>query len=138
MLLADFAQTVAGKLYVMGGGWSVTGPGPSPMAIAAKIDIPWEEANKRHEFRLELIDEDGQLVSLPGPAGPQPFVFNAHFEAGRPPGIAPGTPLDMPFSVSIGPTQLEPGRRYAFRLSVLGTPASQTCTFSVRSQLPQA
>jgi hypothetical protein len=41
MLLADAAQEAAGKLYILGGGWSVTGPQMPPMAIALKIDVPW-------------------------------------------------------------------------------------------------
>ena len=40
MLLADFVQAVQGKLYVLGGGWSVTGPGAVQMGIAVKIEGP--------------------------------------------------------------------------------------------------
>src|SRR5207244_5203833 len=36
ILLADAAQAVEGKLYVLGGGWSTTGPDPAPMARAIK------------------------------------------------------------------------------------------------------
>ena len=46
MLLADVAQAVAGKLYVLGGGWSMMGSGPTPSALAVKIDIPWDQANR--------------------------------------------------------------------------------------------
>ena len=28
MLLADSAQAIEGKLYILGGGWSITGPDP--------------------------------------------------------------------------------------------------------------
>ena len=35
ILLADAAQAVEGKLYILGGGWSITGPDPSPMSRAA-------------------------------------------------------------------------------------------------------
>jgi hypothetical protein len=62
MLLADAAQEVNGKLYVLGGGWSVTGPDLPPMAIAIKLDVPWSAANVQHAFALELIDEDGRAV----------------------------------------------------------------------------
>ena len=40
MLLADAAQAVNGKLYILGGGWSVAGPDPTPMAIALKMEVP--------------------------------------------------------------------------------------------------
>src|SRR4029077_19300015 len=33
MLLADFAQVADGKLTVVGGGWSLTGPEPTPFGI---------------------------------------------------------------------------------------------------------
>ena len=41
------------------------------------------------------------------------------FEAGRPAGLKPGTPLDIPFVVPFGPLELAPGR-YEVRLSING------------------
>ena len=38
MLLADSAQVADGKLYVLGGGWSLTGPDPTPSAVAIKLE----------------------------------------------------------------------------------------------------
>ena len=66
MLLADAVQAVSGKLFVLGGGWSVTGPAPAPSALAIKIDVPWNEGNKKHRFRLTLVDGDAQPVDLGG------------------------------------------------------------------------
>jgi hypothetical protein len=40
MMLADAAQVANGKLFILGGGWSVTGPEPSPSAIVLKIAVP--------------------------------------------------------------------------------------------------
>src|SRR5213594_576499 len=56
MLLADSAQAVNGKLYILGGGWSIIGPDPAATAIAIKIDVPWDLANRSHTFRLALLD----------------------------------------------------------------------------------
>lgn len=70
MLLADAAQEVNGKLYVLGGGWSVTGPEVPPMAIALKIDVPWNEANRRRQWELVLLDADGSPVTFPSADGP--------------------------------------------------------------------
>ncbi|MGH2780595.1 MAG: hypothetical protein ACRDLA_04090 [Thermoleophilaceae bacterium] len=50
MLLADAAQTAEGKLYVLGGGWAITGPDPSPSAVAMYIEVPWDQANMRHDL----------------------------------------------------------------------------------------
>lgn len=132
MLLADSAQAVAGKLYILGGGWSVTGPAPSPTAIALKFEVPWDAANRRHKVRLELLSTDGHSVFVPGPVGPQPMVIETEIEVGRPPGISPGTPLDLPFALNMGPFDLSPGR-YEWRCTVEGAEISQSCAFTVRS-----
>ena len=58
MLLADFAQVSDGKLTVVGGGWSLTGPDPVPFGIAILIRVPWDQANQRHVMRLELLDDE--------------------------------------------------------------------------------
>ena len=63
MLLADFAQVSDGKLTIVGGGWSLTGPDPVPFGIAILIRVPWDQANQRHVMRLELLDADGQRRS---------------------------------------------------------------------------
>ena len=64
-MLADAAQSVDNKLFILGGGWSVTGPGPTTMAIALKIEVPWDQTNRRHQWRIELVEADGQLALLP-------------------------------------------------------------------------
>src|SRR4029450_7500344 len=95
ILLADSAQVAAGKLYILGGGWSITGPEPAPGALAIKIEVPWNESNRRHRLRLALLDADGHPVMAPGePGGPLEIIGD--FEVGRPPGLMPGTPIDLP------------------------------------------
>ena len=115
MLLADAAQVAEGKLYILGGGWSMTGPPEVPSAIAIKIEVPWDQANRQHHFLLELFDADGQTVKM----GNDAVRIQGQFETGRPAGLAPGTPLDVPLAISIGPLSLAPGR-YAWRCSVDG------------------
>jgi hypothetical protein len=114
MLLADAVQAVTGKLYVLGGGWSVTGPDPAPSGLAIKIDVPWDEGNKKHRFRLALLDADGRAVRVPD--GQMPVEVSGEFEAGRPAGMKPGTPLDVVLALNIGPLVLEPGSRYVWRI----------------------
>lgn len=116
MLLSDAAQVADGKLYILGGGWSITGPTPTPSAIALKIEVPWDEANRRHRLELTLEDEDGQSVR----AGDQPVRISGEFEAGRPAGLSPGTPLDVPLAINIGPLTLQGGKRYTWRCSING------------------
>ena len=136
MLLADSAQAVNGKLYVLGGGWSTSGPQPSPSALAVKIDVPWDEANREHVVRIELLDSDGRAVPSPTPPN-EPLVIEATLEVGRPPGMTPGTPLDAPLALNLMPLPLKPGR-YEWRCTVLGPNVSTTCAFTVRRvQEPQ-
>ncbi len=123
MLLADAAQAVGGKLYVLGGGWSVIGPSPSPMAIAIKIDVPWGESDVRHRWVLDLVDQDGRPVVSAAPDGPEPVQISGEFQVGRPPGLAEGTPIDLPLAISVGPLTLPAGTRCVWQLSIDGATA---------------
>jgi hypothetical protein len=120
MMLADAAQAAEGKLFILGGGWSVCGPDPTPMAIAIKIEVPWDQSNVSHAWRLYLLDSDGGPVELPSEEGVQPVELGGDFEVGRPPGLRLGTPIDLPLAVNFGPLPLEPGNRYEWRLQIDG------------------
>lgn len=128
MLLCDHAQVADGKLNIIGGGWTVTGPQPTPFAIAILFQVPWDQANARHAFRLDLLDADG------APVGDPPISVEGHFEVGRPPGSRPGVPLEFPFAMNSGPIALEPGERFEWRLTVDGeTAEGWHLGFSTRS-----
>ena len=120
MLLADAAQAIDNKLYVLGGGWSVIGPGPAPFAIALKLDVPWNETGRRHEWKLRLIDADANAVVMPTDEGPKPLEIGGEFEVGRPDGLTPGTPIDLSLAVGFGPMQLPPGQRLVWELTIDG------------------
>lgn len=120
MLLADYAQVADGKLTIVGGGWSVTGPMPVPFAIAMLFEVPWDRANMKHRFRLDLVDSDGHVVFVPTEEGEEPLVIEGEFEAGRPPGLKPGTPLDVPIAINLPGPPIRPGGRYEWRLTVNG------------------
>lgn len=118
LLLADSAQALDGKLYILGGGWSIIGPDPSPMAIALKIDVPWDQANVKHPLRLELVDEDGNAFMVETPDGEQPLRIEAQLEVGRPPGTRAGTPLAAVMAINLTPLPLEPDKRYVWVLYI--------------------
>jgi len=114
MLLADAVQEAGGKLYVLGGGWSVRrGSGPFQMALAIKLEVPWTEANAPHQVVAELLNQDGQAALMNG----DPVRIEGRVEVGRPPGIPAGTGLDAPMALNIVGVQLEPGG-YRWQLSV--------------------
>ncbi len=122
LLLCDHAQEVAGKLYVLGGGWSIYRGTPVTMALAVKIAVPWDAANMPHDFSARLVTEDGVDPSLVQPDGSSvatPIEFQGRFEAGRPPGMPPGSDLDAPFAVNIAGLPLRAGR-YEWRVAIDG------------------
>ena len=118
MMLADAAQSVGNKLYVLGGGWSLTGPQPTPSALAIHIKVPWDQANVRHKLRVELIDQDGRPVIADGPEGEQDIRIESEFEVGRPAGLKSGTPIDVSIAINVPPLPLPPGGRFEWRLFV--------------------
>jgi hypothetical protein len=119
LLLCDHAQEVAGKLYVLGGGWSIYRGSPVTMALAVKIGVPWDAANIPHDFSARLVTEDGAdpVLATDQGAVATPIEFQGRFEAGRPPGVAPGSDLDAPFAVNISGLPLPPGR-YEWQVSI--------------------
>jgi hypothetical protein len=118
MFLADYAVVSDGKLTIIGGGWSQTGPEPASFGIGLLIQVPWDQANTPHSFTVELLDADGIAVVLDAPDDDEQAVaFGGEFEVGRPPGLKPGTPLDFPVAMNSTPLPLEPGR-YEWRLTI--------------------
>jgi hypothetical protein len=92
------------------------------MAIALKVDVPWDQANSRHRWRLELVDADGQPVLVGGTEDEEgkPVEIEQEFEIGRPAGVKPGTSLDFVVAINIQPLPLEPGRQFAWQLTIDG------------------
>jgi hypothetical protein len=122
MMLCDHAAVAEGKLYVSGGGWSLMGPAPSPSAIALLIDVPWDQTNHKVVFNLSLHGADGDPVMQPGPMGEEMSIqVGGEFEVGRPPGLAPGTPIGVPLAINIPPLLLAPGQRFSWDLKIDGT-----------------
>jgi hypothetical protein len=121
LLLCDAAQEVGGKLYVLGGGWSVMAAETATnMALAVKLAVPWDQTNRQHKVEIQLLDADGEQVDV----GDGPVGLSGAFEVGRPPGLKPGTPLDAPFVANFGGLVLKPGS-YVWQLEVDGSPVTR-------------
>lgn len=132
LLLCDAAVSdPTGKLHMLGAGWSIIGTPLPPHAVAVLFRIPWDRANTKIQFSLQLLDSDGRLVKLPTPAGEQQLVREGAIEVGRPPGVTPGSPLTGSMSLTVPPLPLDAGR-YEWRLHVAETDVS--AAFEVLSQ----
>ena len=134
LLLADAAQVADGRLFILGGGLNEIGPGPQPMAIAMLLDVPWDQADSQHDWKFELLDEDGGPVFFDD----QPILVGGQFETGRPEGVKPGSPLAVPLAINFTALPIEPGKGYQWRLSIDDTGEPHWhLSFRVRPQLEQ-
>lgn len=120
LLLADSAQAdPTGKVHALGIGWTVTSTPTPPAALIAMIRVEWHEANQKFNLTGSLVDGDGKEIDVDGPDGLGPVKFEGVIEAGRPPGLPPGTDQMMPLVVNLGPgLKLAPGSRYEWRVKI--------------------
>jgi hypothetical protein len=85
LILADAAEIVAGKLYLMGGGWDMLSvpqfPATKQTGLAASFNIPWNDTNHKHAVEIEILTQDGVTVAK----------LDVNLEAGRPAGIPVGS-----------------------------------------------
>lgn len=133
MLLADAAQVADGKLYILGGGWSITGPVPMPSAVAVKVEVDWNEVDELHHWELFLVDEDGHPVMVDTPEGSRALEVRGDFQVNRPEGLPPGSPVDFSLAVNMGPLPLAAGKRYRWNLAIDGqADESWAVSFSTR------
>jgi hypothetical protein len=122
LLLCDAAEAVNGKLYILGGGWSVilAPRRPTPVMLAVKLAVPWDQSNQKHTITATLLDADGDPVDL----GMGPVQAEGEVEVGRPPGLKPGTNLDVVFVLPFGLLAFESGS-YVWQLDVDGKSAAR-------------
>ena len=85
LIVADYVETVNGKLYMMGGAWqnyTLADPSrPVRFGIAVAIGVPWGATNEQHTLQLRVDDADGKTVTP---------TMSINFQVGRPPQLPPG------------------------------------------------
>ena len=95
LILADEAEVVGGKLYMMGGGWDrITAqrlPCQQHMAIALAVRVPWTDTNRQTPVEIDLTDEDGASL----------FNVQAAIVVGRPAQAVPGQPLRSQIAIKM-------------------------------------
>ena len=96
LVLADWAETIGGKLYIQGGGWDRKLPPAhgraTSFAVAAGILVPWTLTNQQHSFTLTFETGDGTSF------GPR---IDGGFNMGRPAKSTPGQRFRAPLAVRI-------------------------------------
>ena len=79
LLLADRAEVLNGKLYLMGGAWDRRQirdiAAPVTLTIVVGVLVPWNLTNEPHRLRIRVEDEDGS---------PVPPEVEATINVGRP------------------------------------------------------
>jgi hypothetical protein len=120
LLVADRAEAVNGKLYVLGGGWDritlPAYPGAANFDVALGVMVAYTETNERHEFQLTLEDDDNHVVLGP---------ISGQFELGRPPGIRPAQAQRFMVAVR-GPFPLQQAGCYHWIASLDGKRAGRS------------
>ncbi len=123
LILADHAEAINGKIYLMGGGWDVRAvrdfAQPVPLTLALAVLVPWTATNQRHHLRLRVEDADGrQLAEVKG-----------EFVAGRPPHLTAGTTQRIPLAFQHIPVLLGGPGVYAI-IAALDDQDQKRTTFS--------
>lgn len=85
LILADRAEGINGKLYMMGGGWQeIRVPDfaqPLTFSLAVGVLVPWNATNEEHSLEIRIESQDGT---------PLPPPISVKLNVGRPPGALPG------------------------------------------------
>ena len=93
LLVADRAEVVNGKLYLMGGSWDRVQPPQFPhrmmLGIALGVRIPFAHTDDQHTVAIELLHDDTRMIG-----------FEAKLATGRPPGMA-GMDMLVPMAFNI-------------------------------------
>lgn len=129
IILADAAEAVNNKLYLLGGGWdriALASPLPAvhPMAIAVAVSVPWNETNQLHSIEVELADQDGNVA----------VRVDGQLEVGRPPGMPLGQAQRVQMAMSLGFNITKWGT-YAVTARIEGQEMKRV-TFDVVSAVP--
>src|SRR5438105_1720569 len=128
LLLADHAEAINGKLYLMGGAWDRLAltdfSQPQKFSLALGILIPWSGAEEQFHLTLTIETEDGQVVQ----------TFNADVVQGRPAIAVPGQSFRALLALNGGMVIPAPGTyRVVARLS---SGHEKATTFHVSAFLP--
>jgi hypothetical protein len=121
-VIADHAEAVNGKLYLVGGAWNRISATALPvvhhhLSVAVVLHVPWEAANQHHQIELRLVDADGQAM-IPEP-------IHGQLETGRPPHLRTGDEQMVVLCFNLNSLRFESAGTYEFRFLVDGAEMGQ-------------
>jgi hypothetical protein len=113
LILADAAEVVGDKLYMLGGAWSVIHchqgmPVVHAVTLTAAVLVDWLETNRKHSFRVEIQNEDTHQVL---------YFAEGEFETGRPAGTPQGMTQRFSIALKAAP-KFEAAGQYVARIIV--------------------
>jgi len=100
LILADRAEVINNKLYMMGGGWDqflvVDFAQPVGLSLAVAVLIPWQATNLQHTVTLAIQDADARdILTIP-----------TAMVTGRPPQMEAGAVQRVPLAFPAIPLTL--------------------------------
>lgn len=114
LILADYAEAVNGKLYLMGGAWDriavQNANQPMRFGVAIGILVPWTATNQNHTLRLTFEDTDGTALGV---------LIETTFVTGRAPELPPGSNQRLVLAVNTL-TAPPPAAEYSLVASING------------------
>jgi hypothetical protein len=123
LILADAADVVNGKLYMMGGAWDRRFVNdfaqPVPVQIAVGILVPWNLTNEPHTVQVHIEDENGAAI--------EPRV-QGRVTVGRPPYARKGQ-MFRAMAVIKGMWKLPAAGTYRVVASLAGGAAAKSAVF---------
>lgn len=119
LLLADKAEALNGKLYLMGGGFDRVGITEAADAVhfdvALGVLVEYRETNLLQRFEVALEDADNKPI----------LTAEVELEMGRPPGMVPGQDQRAIFVVR-GPFPIKAPGQYSWVITIGGKRAEPT------------
>lgn len=121
VMLADAAQIVGGKLYVLGGGWDtlvVSGPFPvnRPCGLAVAFRLPSAAAAQRRTARIQVTDVEGTSTIA---------TAEVQFQAARAPGADETLPQRVQLAAGLNLSFPKTGT-YVVTVTVEGSEVGRT------------
>jgi hypothetical protein len=128
LLLAEGAEAVNGKIYILGGGVDlhngVSFPTALKVDIALGVLVSWGETNQKIDLKVRVVDEDDV----------EAFTVGAEMTVGRPPQAKPGQDIRSLIAIR-GPFPLSKPGAYKAVMLLNGAPQEPPFRFWVQ-QIP--